>query len=63
MTLSKRTLLQAAAGLFASLMVAGAALAQTFPSKPVTLMVHYPTGGLSDNIARRVNVPLGAALG
>jgi len=63
LTLSKRTLLQAAAGLFASLMVAGAALAQTFPSKPVTLMVPYPAGGLSDNIARRVNVPLGAALG
>jgi tripartite-type tricarboxylate transporter receptor subunit TctC len=26
-------------------------------------MIPYPAGGLSDNIARRVNVPLGAALG
>lgn len=37
--------------------------AQTFPTKPVTLMVPYPAGGLSDVIARRVNVPLGKALG
>ncbi len=40
------------------------AQAQTagFPGKPVTLMVPYTAGGLSDNIARRVNVPLGAEL-
>ena len=37
--------------------------AQTFPTKPVTLMVPYPAGGLSDVIARRVNAPLGKALG
>jgi len=37
--------------------------AQTFPTKPVTLMVPYPAGGLSDVIARRVNVPMGKALG
>jgi tripartite-type tricarboxylate transporter receptor subunit TctC len=37
--------------------------AQAFPTKPVTLMVPYPAGGLSDVIARRVNVPLGKALG
>jgi tripartite-type tricarboxylate transporter receptor subunit TctC len=39
------------------------AQAQTFPTKPVTLMVPYPAGGLSDVIARRVNVPLSKALG
>jgi tripartite-type tricarboxylate transporter receptor subunit TctC len=39
------------------------AQAQTFPTKPVTLMVPYPAGGLSDVIARKVNVPLGKALG
>lgn len=44
-------------------MLAGAAFAQTFPAMPVTLMIPYPPGGLSDNIAHRVNVPLGAALG
>jgi tripartite-type tricarboxylate transporter receptor subunit TctC len=36
---------------------------RAFPTKPVTLMIPYPAGGLSDNIARRVNVPLGATLG
>ena len=39
------------------------ALAQSFPSKPVTLMVPYPAGGLSDVLARMVNVPLAKALG
>ncbi len=34
------------------------ALAQTFPSKPVSLMVPYPAGGLSDVIARTVNTAL-----
>jgi tripartite-type tricarboxylate transporter receptor subunit TctC len=37
--------------------------AQAFPNKPVTLMVPYPAGGLSDVIARTVNAPLGKALG
>ena len=36
--------------------------AQTFPNKPVTLMVPYPAGGLSDVIARKVNVALAAEL-
>ena len=39
------------------------AVAQTFPAKPVTLMVPYPAGGLSDVIARKVNTSLGKALG
>ncbi len=39
------------------------ALAQSFPTKPVTLMVPYPAGGLSDVLARMVNVPLAKALG
>ena len=41
----------------------GTVQAQTFPAKPVTLMVPYPPGGLSDVIARKVNAPLGKALG
>ena len=32
--------------------------AQAYPSKPVTLMVPYPAGGLSDVIARTVNTTL-----
>ena len=62
MNTPKRFFLRAAGTALAALCAAGA-LAQAFPSKPVTLMVPYPAGGLSDNIARRVNVPLGAALG
>ena len=38
-------------------------LAQTFPAKPVTLMVPYPAGGLSDVIARNVNNTLAKHLG
>jgi tripartite-type tricarboxylate transporter receptor subunit TctC len=52
-----------AVGALASVMLANTAQAQTFPTKPVTLLVPYPVGGLSDVIARKVNVPLGKALG
>ncbi len=48
--------------LLSSLCLTGAALAQTYPSKPVTLLVPYPPGGVSDVIARKVNVPLQKAL-
>ena len=41
----------------------GAVQAQSFPSKPVTLMVPYPAGGLSDVLARMVNNPLAKQLG
>jgi tripartite-type tricarboxylate transporter receptor subunit TctC len=50
----------AAAGL---LLVSGVALAQTFPNKPVNLMVPYPAGGPSDAIARIFFNPLGKELG
>jgi tripartite-type tricarboxylate transporter receptor subunit TctC len=50
--------------LMASLMLgAGAAVAQTYPSKPVNLMVPYPAGGPSDAIARIFFNPLGKELG
>jgi tripartite-type tricarboxylate transporter receptor subunit TctC len=54
--------------LFANLLLKSAALtllifsvapvsaAETFPDKPVSLMVPYPAGGLSDVIARFVNM-------
>jgi tripartite-type tricarboxylate transporter receptor subunit TctC len=44
-------------------MAAAPAHAQGFPSKPVTLMVPYPAGGLSDVIARTVNTPLSKYMG
>ncbi len=40
-----------------------AAWAQTFPNKPVSLMVPYPAGGLSDEIARSVNMAMSKQLG
>jgi len=43
---------KALAALFGGLLMASSALAQTFPNKPVTLMVPYPAGGVSDVIAR-----------
>jgi len=49
--------------LIAGLLVTSAAVAQGFPGKPITMMVPYPAGGLSDVIARSVNVPLAAKLG
>ena len=50
--------------LFAGLLLgAGAAVAQTWPAKPVNMMVPYPAGGPSDAIARIFNGPLGKELG
>lgn len=46
----------------AILLTTGAARADSFPSKPVTLMVPYPAGGLSDIIARKVNAALATEL-
>ncbi|UUZ62044.1 tripartite tricarboxylate transporter substrate binding protein [Polaromonas sp. P1-6] len=45
------------------LLATGGALAQTYPTKPVNLMVPYPAGGPSDAIARIFTVPLGKELG
>lgn len=45
------------------LLAAGAAFAQSYPSKPVNLMVPYPAGGPSDAAARIFTVPLGKELG
>jgi len=55
--------LSAFGALVASLALAASALAQNYPSKPVTMMVPYPAGGLSDIIARTVNASLSKNLG
>jgi tripartite-type tricarboxylate transporter receptor subunit TctC len=47
----------------AGLLLAGTVAAQTYPTKPVTLMVPYPAGGLSDVIARTVNNTLSKNMG
>ena len=59
----KRITIKRATALLACLALAAGASAQTFPSKPVTLLVPYPAGGLSDVIARTVNSALGKQLG
>ena len=51
------------AAFFSGLLLAGAACAQAYPSKPVVLMVPYPAGGLSDVIARTVNNALSKNFG
>ncbi|MCA0239972.1 MAG: tripartite tricarboxylate transporter substrate binding protein [Proteobacteria bacterium] len=40
-----------------------AALAQTFPTKPITIVVPYPAGGTTDTLARVMAEPLGKLLG
>lgn len=57
----KRFFQRSIAGLL--LLAAGAAFAQSYPSKPVNLMVPYPAGGPSDAAARIFTVPLGKELG
>src|SRR6266567_3554101 len=45
-------LLRLAAALIAALMLALAAQAQTYPSRPVTLVVPFPAGGSTDWLSR-----------
>jgi len=45
------------------LLASGVTLAQTYPAKPVNLMVPYPAGGPSDALARIFNMPLSKGLG
>lgn len=46
-----------------SLLLAGAAVAQTFPSKPVRIVIGFPAGGPLDQHARLLSERLQAALG
>src|SRR5580704_17004624 len=47
----------------ASLFVTGAASAQTYPDRPITLIVAFPPGGADDATARILQDPLQKALG
>src|SRR6185295_7656197 len=49
--------------LFACLVTAGAASAQTYPSRPVTMIVPFPPGGATDAIARILQDSLSQSLG
>jgi len=48
---------------FATLLVAGAVHAQTYPAKPIKVIVPYPPGGTSDILARALGPGMQAALG
>ncbi len=63
MSAAPRSLFRRCVLALACVATTGLALAQTFPSKPVTLMVPYPAGGLSDVIARTLNNALAKQLG
>ncbi len=47
----------------ACLFVTGAASAQTYPDRPITLIVAFPPGGADDATARIIQDPLQKALG
>src|SRR6266487_4168489 len=53
----------AAAFLAACILAAGSASAQTYPSRPITLMVPYPPGGATDAIARIMQDSMSQSLG
>jgi tripartite-type tricarboxylate transporter receptor subunit TctC len=53
----------AAALLAASILPSGTASAQTYPSRPITLIVPYPPGGATDAIARIIQDGMSQSLG
>ena len=53
----------AAAFVAACLLANGAASAQTYPNRPITLLVPFPPGGATDTIARILQDPMQKSLG
>jgi tripartite-type tricarboxylate transporter receptor subunit TctC len=63
MTLSRRRLLHVAAGMAATPMVSAKAKGQGYPSRPIRFVVPFPSGGVSDIIARLMGQRLSERLG
>jgi tripartite-type tricarboxylate transporter receptor subunit TctC len=63
MKLRRRTLLQGAASAATLAILSPRALAQTYPSRPVRIMVGFAPGGSTDIIARVMGQPLSERLG
>ncbi len=60
-TLTRRRLVQAAA--LAVAMAGGSAMAEAWPSKPISLIVPFPAGGTTDVLARALGEKLAQSLG
>src|SRR6516164_4351914 len=52
-----------AVSLVCSCVWASGACAQTYPNRPITMMVAFPPGGADDAIARIIHEPMEKALG
>src|SRR5579864_5707967 len=63
MNLPRRTFLRLAAGAAALPSVAPIVRAQTYPTRPITIIVPFPPGGVSDVMARLMAEPMRAFLG
>jgi len=63
MTLSRRRLLHVSAGVAATPMVSAKAKGQGYPSRPIRFVVPFPSGGVSDIIARLMGQRLSERLG
>lgn len=59
----KTALLNTLTGAALTLSISAAAIAQTFPSKPVTVVVPHAVGGTTDIVARLITQQVGNALG
>jgi len=63
MKLARRKVLHLAAGAIALPAVSRVATAQTYPTRPVRLIVGYPPGGVTDLLARLIGQWLSERLG
>jgi tripartite-type tricarboxylate transporter receptor subunit TctC len=63
MSLSRRRLLHGVAGVAAAPMVSATAKAQGYPSRPIRFIVPFPSGGVSDIIARLMGQRLSERFG